>query len=220
MYRKISQSFKEQSNQLKNTINLILTPFIFLLLIILALFLFDINGILYEWLEIVTILLGYLLTFLTFYIIIIYSIRKSEQYKWKKIWNIPFNIKLFKETSHDNDIKLLVTILKDNGINTRPKVLEALRHYQCLLPHKVSGSTSIFSILALCISVLAFVFSDYFLKSETNRIITAVIIILVVLIYVAIYQLNSKVFRYIGENALNERIEMAISEIWIKSMIK
>jgi len=44
--------------------------------------------------------------------------------------DIDINIKLYQLQVHDNDIKLLMDILKKHNINTRPKQLEAIRHYQ------------------------------------------------------------------------------------------
>lgn len=220
MYRKISTSFKEQSKQIKNTLYLISTPVIYLIALAIVLYILDSKDKLYDWVGITLIITFYLITFLTFYLIILYFLKENGKFKWRKIWNIPYNVKLFKETNHDRDIELLIEILKENGINTRPKVLEVVRHYQCIIPHRSAGGTSIISVLALCISILAFIFSDYFLKSEFNQIATVVIITLVVLIYIAVYTLNKNVFRYVGENALNERLEMAASEIWIKSLIK
>ncbi len=129
-------------------------------------------------------------------------------------------VELYQEVMHKKDIKILINILKNAGVNTRPKVLEVLRHYQICLPRKIIGGSQIISILALTISTLAFVFSDILSMSFESQIMTLIIIMFVLFIYLFGYVLNKRIFHYFGEAALYIRIESAVSEIWMKSLIK
>lgn len=219
MYNDINTKFKEQSRQLNNMIAFVSIPTI---LIMVALFFsFWIHHFHWaEWIEIVLYVFVVAFIFSFLYIVVLFSIRKEPNFSWKKCWRILFMIDLYLCAMHEKDINILIQLLKSHEVNTRPKVLEVLRHYQCLLPRKTIGSSHIISIVALCISTLAFVFSENFSTSFQNQIISIISILMILIIYYFVYGLNKYVFHYFGESALYERIESALSEIWIKSLIK
>ena len=76
------------------------------------------------------------------------------------------------------------------------------------------------SILALTIATLALLFQDSIYNSESKLFMVFFVILMVIAIYMLIDILNKNFFRVLGVDALNERIEMAVSEIWIHSLIK
>lgn len=151
---------------------------------------------------------------------ILIVLKKEKQFKWKNVWRIKSNIEIFIKTMHQKDIELLVDILKSQGVNTRPKVLEILRHYQCLLPRRMVSGTQIISICALIISIIALFFQDNIIYSQETAIVVTIIIFGGTLVYLILWWVNRNILRVLGKDALNERIEMAVSEIWIKSLIK
>ena len=221
MYNSINYEFKNNSQYLKNQTLYIGFPILYF--IIAGLLAYFLKWNLFEPFFLIFIFFGVIiiLILISYYgLIIIGTIKNEEEFSWRNIWNVIKITRLYTITVHKKDIALLVKILKNHGVNTRPKVLEVLRHYQCLLPRKTRGGISVISILALSISALALIFNDYVQNSEINQMIVLAVIFGVLLVCLLAYQLNKDIFRYFGENAFNERIEMAISEIWMKSLIK
>ena len=74
--------------------------------------------------------------------------------------------------------------------------------------------------IALTIATLALLFQDSIYNSESKLFMVFFVILMVIAIYMLIDILNKNFFRVLGVDALNERIEMAVSEIWIHSLIK
>lgn len=220
MYNKISDEFKANSHYSINQSIYIGLPGILLLISFLLFYFLKWNLFQPIYLYFIYVFTLLLLILIGYYALVIITVKKEDGFSWKKIWRISKIIKLFTDTVHKKDIELLIRILKKQGVNTRPKVLEVLKHYQCLLPRKTKTGISIVSFLALCVSILALVYNDYVQKSEINQLIVAIVIVGALLVALVVYQLNRNIFRFLGEDALNERIEMAISEIWMKSMIK
>ena len=99
-------------------------------------------------------------------------------------------------------------------INTRPKVEEAIRHYQCLLPKRVSQTGQLLSILAFVISTLALLTSETVLQSVENVSFILGIILTVVIIYIAVRLIEKNIFRIFGKDALYTRIEDSLAEIF------
>lgn len=219
MYTEITEKFKSDCRELNNMTMFILVP-IMLFIIAIAVSISLHNNACIDWLAPVLILLATVFSLLNYYVIVLFSIKNEPQFSKKNFWSIVSMVKLYQEVMHKKDIKILINILKNAGVNTRPKVLEVLRHYQICLPRKIIGGSQIISILALTISTLAFVFSDILSMSFESQIMTLIIIMFVLFIYLFGYVLNKRIFHYFGEAALYIRIESAVSEIWMKSLIK
>ena len=118
------------------------------------------------------------------------------------------------------DIKILSGILKENNINTRPKVQETIRHYQCLLPRKIISSGQLLAILAFTISVMALLFSEPIMASIGNVQVVLEIILSVIIIYAAIRIIEKNYFRCFGNDELYVRLEASLSEIFMDYYLK
>lgn len=166
-----------------------------------------------------------LLVGLVFFYIICYCYMffkgiKKQQRTLKTFFQIKKTIQAYKSTIHNIDINLLNKILKSHEINTRPKVEEAIRHYQCLLPRKINQSGQLTSLLALVISFLALLSSETILNSlESARFILGVLLT-VVIMYLFVKWIDDSVFRAFSRNALYARIEESLSEIFMSYYIK
>ena len=84
------------------------------------------------------------------------------------IMDIEINTKLYQIQTHDKDIEILKIILKEHNVNTRPKQLEAIRHYQALIPRNIIGGSSFISVLAFAISIIALILDDKVYYNEEN----------------------------------------------------
>ncbi len=220
MYNSISSEFKDKSKYLTNqTIYIGLPIFYFgvgvLLIYLLKWDIFNPFYLFFVFFGVITFLI-----LISYYGLILKTVKSEKEFSWKKSWRILKMINFYTETVHNKDIDLLKNILKDYGVNTRPKVLEVLRHYQCLLPRKIISGGHLLSILALTIATLALLFQDSIYNSENKLFMVFFVILMVIAIYMLIDFLNKNFFRVLGVDALNERIEMAVSEIWIHSLIK
>lgn len=218
MYTEITERFKEDCREINDMVLFIFVPLLLFALTIAFSFICYKENL--DWLSIVLLIVSFILSALNCYGIVLLTIRKNPKFSKKKFWRILSMIDLYKATVHKKDIRIMIEILKDEGVNTRPKVLEVLRHYQCYLPRKVIGGSQIISILALSISTLAFIFSDILSMSFQNQIIAIICIVGIIIVYILGYTLNKSLFHYFGESALYLRIESAVSEIWMKSLIK
>lgn len=220
MYNSIRSEFKDRSKYYKNQSIYVCIPIFYIVLAVLIIFVSKIDIFNPFYLYIILICSLAVLIFLTYYGVMIITVRKDEKFSFKKILRIMPLVDLYSEYIHSKDINLLVEILKDYGVNTRPKVQEVLRHFQCLLPRKTVGGGQLISVLALTIAVLALLFQDNIYNSENNMLMAIIIIGFVLILYLLFYMFNKDVLRVFGVDALNQRIESAVSEIWIKSMIK
>lgn len=219
MYNVITEKFNDKSRNFNNRLAVVFVPIILFGSVIFGCIPLY-NKDYAKWL--VPLLFGFvfILCLLNCYMVIYLSIRKEPQFSKKNCWRLISMVRLYKTVMHNNDIEILIKILQEEGVNTRPKVLEVLRHYQCLLPRNTIGKSQFISILALSVSVLAFVFSNILSKPFEYQLITILCILGVLFVYVLGCALNKKVFYFFGEAALITRIEMAVSEIWMKSLIK
>lgn len=219
MYNIINEKFRDKSQQYNNRLAVVSVPIILFPSVVfgcIPLYSKDYA----KWL--VPLLFGFVFIFCLVhcYLMIFVSVRKEPQFSKKYCWHLRAMVKFYKTVMHNKDVEAVIKILKEEGVNTRPKVLEVLRHYQCLLPRNTTGKSQLISILALSVSILALVFSNLSSKSFEYQIITLLCLLGVLYIYILCYALNKKVFYFFGEAALITRIEMAVSEIWMKSMIK
>ena len=219
MYNEINSKFYYKSTSRVHREIFIITPFILLFLLVLLVFLC--KDFFKSALNIFLITIAFsFIALILFYSLIVYSIRKSDEFSWKKVWRIISAIELYRKFMHQQDTELLIQILKEHNINTRPKVLEAIRHYQCLIPRKIGGYSYILSLVAICLSVIGIFFQESVLNSQFNLLILLFLLVCILLVGTLAYILNKDVFRYIGTDALNERIEMALSEIYMKMLIR
>ena len=146
---------------------------------------------------------------------VIISVRNENDFKLKKAWNVFFIVDLYQIKIHDHDHKLLKEILNENHVNTRAKTLEAIRHYQVLIPRRIVSSGNLISIVALTTSIIALLLDDDGFKpiENTERVFT--IIFTVVLFYLMGSMINKTIFKVFGEEELYKRLEASLSKIYM-----
>ena len=132
---------------------------------------------------------------------------------------LPRNFKKIYEC-YQKDIKILVKILKDNSINTRPKTLEAIRHYQTLIPRNLEITSQVISVIAIAISLIALIFDDKIFYSAENLAIALVFFILIIILYLAFRSYNKILLKMFGKYEFYKRLELTLSDIYMRSLIK
>ena len=159
---------------------------------------------------------GWLLFSLICYFVILYVLIKNEKIEFKDFLRINENRYKYNELIHSKDILILIDILKNNGINTRHKAGEALRHYQCIIPRNVVSQNQFTNIMALTISILAFFCSDMVFNSFEIVKLSFMIILFVAMSYFMVRIIDMYFFRFFGTIELYKKLELLISEIYIK----
>jgi len=86
-------------------------------------------------------------------------VRKFSNHE-AKYFEVKNNVQSYIDERKSRDAKMLAEICKKNSINTRPKVLEAINHYQTLLPRNIIVSGVFLSLVAIIISIAAFSFTE------------------------------------------------------------
>lgn len=162
-------------------------------------------------------------TFLFYFICYLFVFFKGTDKRYRSVKNfisVHKTIHAYQDKLHEKDISILKEILQDYNIDTRPKVEEAIRHYQCLLPRKVSQTGQLLSILALVVSILALLVSEMVSQSVENVEFILGIILTVIIIYIVVRLIEKNVFRIFGKDALYTRIEDSLSEIFMTYYLK
>jgi hypothetical protein len=210
MYLKIEEEFKKKSLLRRSQIAFLGTYF--LLAFLLAWFCMKYVDYNRMWLY---ILLYGVVFYIGVYVFIITRVCKAEDFHWKNIMDIEINTKLYQIQTHDKDIEILKIILKEHNVNTRPKQLEAIRHYQTLIPRNIIGGSSFISVLAFAISIIALMLDDKVYYNEENLKFIFTFLFVVSLIYLIFYLFNKNIFKLFGSAELYKRLESSISEIYM-----
>ena len=213
MYLKIENEFKIKSNFLKqNKILTLSCVFLVSVLVIIYNFAKEKSGVS---LAIFSFFIGFVIMIFVFYILIYFKYTKKEKRSFSSFFRLNETIQTYQETIHTNDLKMLESILKKHKINTRSKIEQAIKHYQCLLPRKIEQSGQFLNILAITISVLALFLSDTVLNSNENIVLIMENILIVVILYIVIGSFKKNVLKVFSKNSLYERIESSLSEIFM-----
>lgn len=219
MYLQIEEEFKKQSKTRNAQVLFVLGAF--LLALICTMILNKIAGIdNYEIAYTITLLLGLFIFYVICYTFMFVIALCKKQRSFKQFFKIKDTICTYQKKLHNDDIKILQGILKNHKINTRPKVEEAIRHYQCLLPRKVSQPGQLLTILAFVISTLALFASETVISSTENIQFIAGILFTVIIIYAMVRLIEKNIFRVFGKDALYMRIEDSLSEIFMTYYLK
>ena len=210
MYLKIEEEFKKKSLLRRSRIAFFSIYFLLAILVALICMKYvDDNRI---WLYI--ILYG-VVFYIGVYVFIITKVCKSEDFHWKNVMDIEINTKLYQMQTHNKDIEILKIVLKEHNVNTRPKQLEAIRHYQALIPRHIIGGSSFISVLAFAISIIALILDDKVYYNEENLKFIFTFLFVVSLIYLIFYFLNKNILKLFGSAELYKRLESSISEIYM-----
>ena len=113
MYDEIDYRFRKEAKELNNRLAFMSIAGIYIILFIVFLFVFDehIFNPFYNYI-ILVVALG-IVILLSVYLLIIVSIRKESSFSWKKICKFRTIINIYYDTVHENDIKLLIKLLKE-----------------------------------------------------------------------------------------------------------
>lgn len=217
MYEEIERSFKENSQYRKNQIQFSFIIFLYSFIIgfVSVNYLNKLKG----WIILIEIG-GIIILLLTLLLMVYIKLKKCGDLQIKDFKHPLIIFLKYKLYIDKVDISILKELLIKNGINTRPKVLEALRHYQILVPRKIAPSSQIISILALTISTLALIMNDKLYYSSQNINAVFIIIIMVLILYFVFRIINGEVLRLFGKNEFYKRLEASLSEIYMKCLIK
>ena len=223
MYLRIEEEFKEQSEYRNNQILFFIISIIFFAGLYYACN--PLYGKIYynkpiEFLDVLYPLLVIILFFGVCYIYIFYRCTKSFSLQFKDFFKLNQIINKYQEFMHTEDIKTLRNILKNYNINTRPKLQETIRHYQCLLPRKIIAEGQLLTILALAISIIALLFSEPFVTSESNIEALFVILLTVIIGYSVIQFIAKNILKIFSKEALYSRMEASLSEIFMTYYLK
>lgn len=213
MYRKIERNFSSKSKY-KNIMS-IFAIYVLSYAVIMTLFINKFNfKVIYP--LIIAVIIFYMIIYLYMYKIV----NKDINEKWSIIFNMLYIIDKFFEVLHKNDLNLLIEVLLDNKINTRPKVLEAVRHYQAYVPRRIIAGGNLLSILALTISILALILSDKGGVMITRLEIIIPYILMVIVLYLMVKSINSNILKSYSRNEFYIRLEELMSEIYMDKLIK
>ena len=143
MFKEIESKFKDQEGLKRNRITIICLFITYFLMCFLMIKYIENNCFL--------IIIPVSIFFFLLYFCVVRSNNKDRlcvDKKWYYIFYISDNIRKFKINQRKKDKYILITIFKENHINTRHKVGKILDHYRSLIPRNINEKTSIISILA------------------------------------------------------------------------
>ena len=214
MYLQIENEFRQKSRFLKQNLILILCS-VALVTVLIAVY-----NIAEEKNRIAVVIVGFFiglfLMWITFYAIIYFKHVNKEKKSFCAFFRFSTTLHTYQEKIHNEDIQTLKQILKKHKIDTRPKLEEVIKHYQCVLPRKVEQSGQLLSILAFVISVLALLLSETVIKSAENISGVILILVMVVLLYLIAQSFKRNVLKVFSKESLYERIESSLAEIFME----
>lgn len=215
MFKEIEERFKSIESHRRNGIFMII---FFVIYIVIALFMLENIQTNY-----VLIIVPALIVYLLIYLYIVINNLKNKLYsknKWFFIFDVSFSLKLFNKEQRRSDKSILIEILKKNCINTRPKVGKILDHYRVLIPRNVNEKTTILSVLAFLISILAFLYDSNVNVLQDKLVSLIVVLVIATIGYISFIILSKEVSVFFGKKTFYIRVEDLLTEIYIKSEIK
>ncbi|MBU1144748.1 MAG: hypothetical protein KJ971_02680 [Firmicutes bacterium] len=153
------------------------------------------------------------------YTYIFFIVRKFNNHE-AKYFEVKSNVQSYIDERKSRDAKMLAEICKKNSINTRPKVLEAIKHYQTLLPRNIIGSGVFLSLVAIIISIAAFSFNENNTISSERFQFMMTLFLLVGILYAFFKFTVNQFASSFGTKALYRRMEEILSTIYFQSIIK
>jgi|GEM_PF-1422081 len=211
MYNRIEYEFKKRSWYKRDAIFIVLFYICYIVITILFMVLLE------------SIWYGYALIPLLFFAQYYYffaTLCKEDRSRTISFWKIKQNFACYIKTREQNDIHLLVEVCKENKINTRPKVLEALRHYQILVPRNIIGTGVFLSLVALIISIIAFSLNENDVLSTQRFQLMFSVFLLVAVLYLLFKCTTNQLMAVFGSKAFYKRMENLLSTIYFQSLIK
>ena len=219
MYKRIENEFEKKSCFRKiGQCGLGITVFVVICYIIgsILVFNFSNNNILWQ---IILAVIIFLLITLLFYFFAFCTLRFLKKDKKNKFFHFMDNINEFRQYIHEKDLDLFIRILKENQINNNQKLEEVINHYGIKISRNVKKGSDILSFVSLIISLIALFSTDYFASSSINVAYAICLIIISLLLYWLIISTISKMSLILGEEALYERIESILAEIYMEELL-
>lgn len=220
MYEKLSHDFKNEL--IDRQIDRKIVALISVLTILYLVPVFFIWWKLRHWAVIVISDIALIILFIIIGYSMAFSVLKKKGVVNKKDY---FHVKLITKSLmiSNKDIDILKPLLKTHGINTRAKVKEAINYYRAKLGRKSHQSFTIISVLSLIVSIMGIIFSYIKCQSNEELFVTMILLFLIIffvsLLCIGIKQIYRSIYYNLSEYALYERIEEALSEIWMKQLI-
>ena len=222
MYSQIFQKFNSKLTDRKLDVQINIITSIFSIIIITSIIMLSIFT--KSWIAILLCDLSLLIClFLAIYIAVFESVNKKIKINAKDFFNMKKIFNLLG-TAQPKDTEILIEILKETEINTRPKVQEAIRYFQNILIRKTHKGIDFLPILSIAISIMGIATSSLVVASTKDWlfffIVFTVFVILSLCICIFAKMIYKTAYYSTSEYAVYERIEIALSEIWMKQLIK
>lgn len=155
-----------------------------------------------------------------YYLYLIMSIRKNPEFKALKFRDIFIDpiivVKIYKKQVRNKDITCLLKILLESDMNSKHKLVMAIKHYQFLMPQKTISGSPFFSLIAIAISIFSLTYSDKVFNDGNIVRIFVIIIIGIVLLFLYLYFFNKIAYKIIGKQELYIKLEGYLSSIYMK----
>lgn len=138
--------------------------------------------------------------------------RFKDFFRFKTVWKNAGR-------AQEQDSIILLPLLKEIGIDTMSKVQEAIRHFQLLLSVKQKKGLEIVPIVSVALSISIAICGV--VKTSLILFIAYLFsaMILTIIMCLAVKCIYKGIYYSLSEYALCERIEMALSEIYMKELI-
>ena len=215
MFKEIEEQFKLIESHRRNGIFAIIISTIYIATALLMWEAIEMNYMLIS----VPILIFLILIYL--YIVINNAVnRLYSKRKWFFIFRVYYSLELFKKKQRSNDKLVLIEILKKNCINTRPKVEKIMDHYRALIPRNINEKTTIISVLAFLISILAFLYDSNANVLQDKLTSLFIVLVMATIGYIIFTFFSKEVSMFFGKKTFYIRVEDLLTEIYIKSEIK
>lgn len=219
MYKRIENEFVKKSYFRKiGRCGLAITVFVAICYIIGSILVFNFSNNNILWQIILAVIIFILITILC-YFFVFWTLRYLKKDKKKKFFHFMDNINEFKQYIHEKDLDLFIIILKENQINNNQKLEAVINHYRIKISRNVKKGSNILAFVSLIISLIALFSTDYFASSSINIAYAICLIIISLFLYWLITSTISKMCLILGEEALYERIESVLSEIYMEELL-
>ena len=139
--------------------------------------------------------------------------------KIKKKIKIKDMFALYKDIKYEENRKVLLSILRNNGVNTKMEIELLIKHYQNKIPKKIYESSQFLSILALLSSFFFFVIDPDFSTIEEKIRMLLEFIISISLIYFCLYSVIKEIKEIHSVDNFNIMMEKYLIEIIVKDIV-
>lgn len=162
-------------------------------------------------------IVGGLFCLLIAYIYSFFTVYKKGERKIAAFIKIAQTFSEYQKIINEHDQTLLQYLLKQYNITTKPRILEALRHYQCLLPKKISTGGKFFSLCAGIVPIIAFVFAEGGKYAKDYAQILLIILFLLGFGYFIYKIIENEWLKPLSKTAMYERLESTLSTLYFSA---